>query len=310
MAQTSASSSVFRQRFQTALARLNAGETAAAEAECRALLRQAPDDPAVLQLDATIALRSGHAARAQASIHRSLRLRPNHVPSLLVAARAAVALGAGHDALPPLRLAVSHAPDLAEAAFLLCQTLLDLGHPSLDDAIADAARRHGDRAGEWQGLGYALQERQRHGLALAAFSRAVAADPKLAASHLARGLLLREAGHPTEADFALRRALALHPTASSAWFALGLTCQDLGDEAEAAVAYREALRHRDDFAEAAVNLGISQQRLGNMAAAIDAYRQAIRIRPDTFGRIAQAVTASSTGALWLDPLALRRLLGA
>jgi hypothetical protein len=45
-----------------------------------------------------------------------------------------------------------------------------------------------------------------------------------------------------------------------------------------------------------------------MPAALAAYRQAVRLRPDTFGRIAQAVTAARTGFLCLDPAALRRLL--
>jgi hypothetical protein len=47
-----------------------------------------------------------------------------------------------------------------------------------------------------------------------------------------------------------------------------------------------------------------------MPAAMDAYRSAVRSRPDSFGRIAQAVTAARTGMLWLDPAAFRRALGA
>jgi cytochrome c-type biogenesis protein CcmH/NrfG len=88
-----------------------------------------------------------------------------------------------------------------------------------------------------------------------------------------------------------------------------LTAQDLGDEAGAADAFSAALRTRENFAEAAVNLGIARQRLGDMAAALTAYRQAIRLRPETFSRIAQALTSASTGMLCLDVGALRRLLG-
>ena len=70
------------------------------------------------------------------------------------------------------------------------------------------------------------------------------------------------------------------------------------------------MRERPSFAEAAVNLGIALQRLGHMPAALDAYSTAIRIRPDTFGRIAQAVTTARTGMLWLSPTQFRRTLGA
>jgi tetratricopeptide (TPR) repeat protein len=300
----------FEQRFRAALAHLNAGELAAAAAECAALRRAAGDDPAVLQLHATIALRSGKPMEARDSIRRSLALRPGHVPSLILAARAAAAAGAPDQAVPLLREAVARAPQLAEPAFLLCRTLLDLDDPSFDAALAHAAKRHAAPAAEWQVLGLALHRAHRHAAALAAFTRAAVADPTLAEAHFGRGLQLREAGRMEEARTTLQLAVSLDPAASGAWFALGLTCQDLRDEAGAASAFQAALDARGDFAEAAVNLGIARQRLGDMAAALDAYRHAVRLRPDSFGRIAQAVTAASTGMLWLDIGAFRRLLEA
>jgi len=106
----------------------------------------------------------------------------------------------------------------------------------------------------------------------------------------------------------LALAVAADAGLAPAWFALGLTCQDLSDEAGAAAAFQSALDARPDLAEAAVNLGIARQRLGDMAGAVAAYRQAMHIRPDTLGRIAQALSASSTGMLWLNPTALRNWL--
>jgi predicted Zn-dependent protease len=92
---------------------------------CEALRRIAPDDAAVLQLHATVALRAGKPADALGSIRRSLVLRPGHLPSLLIAARAARGAGVAQQALAPLREALARAPDHAEAAFLLCQVLLE-----------------------------------------------------------------------------------------------------------------------------------------------------------------------------------------
>jgi tetratricopeptide (TPR) repeat protein len=296
--------------FREALARLNAGDLDGAGKACEALRRIAPDDAAVLQLHATVALRAGKPADALGSIRRSLVLRPGHVPSLLIAARAARGAGVAQQALAPLREALARAPDHAEAAFLLCQTLLDLGDPSLDRAVEQAAARHPDNAPAWQQMGLAFQRAQRPEAALAAFTRASEADPMLADAHFGRGLALRDVGRMEDARLALQRATELEPAAAGAWFALGLTCQDLLDEAAAASAFQAALDARPGFAEAAVNLGICLQRLGDMDAAIEAFRRAIRIRPDTLGRIAQAVTAARTGMLWLDPAAFRRALGA
>jgi tetratricopeptide (TPR) repeat protein len=301
---------LFEQRFRIALAHVNEGNLDAAVAACAELRHARPDDPAVLQLHATLALRTGNPHEALDSIQRSLTVRPGHVPSLVLAARAAVAAGVPDQAVSPLREVVACAPDLAEPAFLLCRTLLDLGDKSFDAMLDLAAARYRTHAADWQQLGLALQRARRPIAALAAFTRAAAADPTLADAQFGRGLVLRDTGRMTEAQTALRQAVELDPTASGAWFALGLTCQDLQDEAGAAAAYQAALRARPGFAEAAVNLGIAFQRLGDMEAAIDAFRSAVRIRPDTFGRIAQAMTTARTGMLWLDVGAFRRAFGA
>jgi tetratricopeptide (TPR) repeat protein len=300
---------LFEQGFAAALAHVNAGNLAAAVAICSQLRQARPTDPAVAQLDATIELRMGRPNDALVSIRRSLAMRPTHVPSLILAGRAALAAGLPDQAVAPLREAIARAPGLAEPAFLLCRTLLSLRDTSLDVTLDLTAQRHPGQPFEWQQLGLALQRAGKSDAALTAFTRAAAADPTLAAARFGRGLLLRDTGRMTEARTALQQAVALDPTASGAWFALGLTCQDLLDESGAATAFEAALRERPDFAEAAVNLGIALQRLGDMQAAMAAYRSAIAIRPDTFGRIAQAVTAARTGMLWLDPAAFRRALG-
>lgn len=264
---------ILQQRFAACLASLNAGDLRAASAACEALLAITPQDAAVLQLHATIALRRGDAATALRSIEQSLTKRPGHGPALLIAARAAAMLG----------------------------------DPSMEAWVA-AALGHAGHAGEFQSLALALQRAHKPGLALAAFGQATQVDPSLAPAWFGQGLLLREAGRMEPAREALHRAVALGPTAA-AWFALGLTQQDLGDEAEAVVAYAAALALRADFAEAAVNLGIAQQRTGDMEAAMVSYRRAVAIRPNSLGRIAQAMTTASTGMLWLSSGALRQALG-
>jgi tetratricopeptide (TPR) repeat protein len=289
---------------------LNAGELDAAASVCSALTRTHPDDPAVLQLAATIALRNGNPQESLTTIRRSLIARPGHVPSLMLAANAAIAAGLGHEAAGLAREAATRAPENSDATFLLCRTLIGVSDNALGLAIARAAVRHPNDAAQWQRLGLELQRVGRQSAALDAFTRAVAADPSLGPAHFGRGLLLRDADRMEESRHALELAVTLDPTASGAWFALGLTCQDLHDEAAAAEAFQAALHHRSAFAEAAVNLGIARQRLGDMNRALEAYREAVHIRPDTFGRIAQAVTAARTGMLCLDPGAFRRLLHA
>lgn len=261
----------YTRQFSLVLAHLNKGEIEAAAAACDQL---PAEDAAVCQVRATIALRSGAVAEAQAAIERSLALRPGHAPSLLLKAKILIAAGRPTEAM----------------AVLTSVGAVD--------------------AGMWQELGVALQKAGQEAPALQAFTRASVAAPGLAPAHFARGVILHRRGAVAEALQALRRATALDPAHATAQFALGLVCQDDNDEGSAAEAFAAALRHRPDFAEAAVNLGIALQRLGRMDEALDAYRQAVHLRPDTLSRIAQAITAANTGFLPLTPSALRRKLGA
>jgi tetratricopeptide (TPR) repeat protein len=84
----------------------------------------------------------------------------------------------------------------------------------------------------------------------------------------------------------------------------------LRDTAGAIRAYRRSVETEPNLPEAHVNLGLNLQNTGDLDAAMDCYRQAMRLRPDTFGRIAQALTSARKGRLWLNPARLRRVLGA
>lgn len=117
-----------------------------------------------------------------------------------------------------------------------------------------------------------------------------------------------QAGELEAADGCLREAVEQAPDFAAAWFHLGLVVQDLGRPDEAAKAYRAALAARPDMFEAALNLGISLQDSGAIEPAMDAYARAVRLRPACFNRVAQALTSASTGCLWLEPTALRRVL--
>jgi cytochrome c-type biogenesis protein CcmH/NrfG len=84
----------------------------------------------------------------------------------------------------------------------------------------------------------------------------------------------------------------------------------LRDTPGAIQAYRRSIEAQPDVPEVHVNLGLNLQNAGDLDAAIDSYRRAMRLRPETFGRIAQALTSANKGRLWLDSARLRRLLEA
>lgn len=291
-----------------AVAALRHGELATADAICRHLLRGAPTDPALHQLAAAIALQRGAAEDAARWARSSLAGRADHVPTLVIAGRAARACGNSVEALTFLRRAAVLAPSRADAHFLICATLLEQGDRDAQTMLRLLLDRFPDDPEGWRLLGDTLQSAGQAEAALVAFTRAARALPS-AALHLRCGALLKTLGRAREAADACAQAVALDPADAAAWFALGVAQQDQREFAAAIAAYRKALELRPDLAEAAVNLGICHQERGDIAAAKDAYRRALRLRPESFGRIAQALATAPTGEVWLDLGALRCSLG-
>src|SRR3984957_10055963 len=327
--------------LRVALAAIRKGDLHTAGAIAQRLLQNNTDDPAVHQLLAEVALRRGEIARAMLSATESLARRPDHVPTLLLAGRAARVAGDLAGAVGFLRRRTVLARERADAAFLTCATLLELGDPQAGTLLQRLLESFPDDSAGWSLLGDSLQHAGKVEAALTAFTRAARADPSLALAlrrgtlleslgrlddaldafraavqiapesgeaPLKLGLCLRRTGDVKSARVALERAVTFEPPSSEAWFALGLIRQDQREHIAAAEAYRGALDIWPDLAEAAVNLGICYQELGNLAEAKALYRRALDVRPDSFGRIAQALAAAPVGEVWLDVAELRRSL--
>ena len=113
--------------FESALAELRAGRIERAEVLCDRILHSAPQDPAAHQLAATIAFRRGRLGCAARWASSSLSLRPDHLPTLIIAARVARASGDFAQARVWLDRASRLDPDRKELAFLTCLTLIEFG---------------------------------------------------------------------------------------------------------------------------------------------------------------------------------------
>ena len=330
-----------RPTLAAALALLRSGDIAAAAAMSEQLLADAPKEPALLQLAATIALRQGDVAQAAGWAQSALDVRPDHAPTLMVAGHAARAAGDTARALALFRRVTNLAPTRADAAFMTCVTLLECGDGDAQDVLDLCLRQFPDDAAGWRAIGLALQKAGQNEAALVALTRAARVAPTCEL-HLRCGALLQKLGRLVDAVAAFRAAQALEPSNFEAALQVGLALQRLGDQAGARAAlleatsldphagrgwfasglraqegrdwpaaiadYRKALTVEPGLAEAAVNLGIVLQETGSLGEARAAYAQALQLRADTFGRIAQAISAAPHGELWLDLAALRQSL--
>jgi len=152
---------------------VNANQPARARIVCEQAVAAWPPHPAVHQLLAVLDLQAGRAPSAREHAALSLKLRPDHVPTLLVAGDAALAERDLPAASRALERAVALAPDQAEAWFKVALVRQDLR--DLDGAVAALERvlaSHPERVDALVNLGIVLQEAGRIDDALRAYGRA------------------------------------------------------------------------------------------------------------------------------------------
>ena len=152
---------------------VNAKQPERARIVCEQAVANWPAHPAVHQLLAVLDLQAGLPAPAREHATLSLKLRPDHVPTLLVLGDAALAQRDLAGASTALERAVALAPDQAEAWFKVSLVRQDLR--DLDGAIAALERvlaAHPERVDALVNLGIVLQESGRLDDALRAYARA------------------------------------------------------------------------------------------------------------------------------------------
>jgi tetratricopeptide (TPR) repeat protein len=292
------------QRVAAALTALRRNDITTADADLRHLLGALPGDPVVLQLAAAIALVKGDHADAECLAVASLARRPQHVPTLLIAGRAARLAGDLAAADQHFTQALEVEPGRAETAFLICVTRLERGDATARSMLDRLMQEFPEDADGWFEIGASLQRAGKLDAALAAFDRAHHRSD----SHLRRGAIYQQREQPQVAIAIYEAALQRFPALAEAWFRLGVLYEDQGDPQRAIRAYQRVLEMAPNLAEAAVNLGLLQQDQGDVDAAFASYRRAMAANPDSFGRIAQGLSAAAHGQMWLDLGKLRQAL--
>jgi len=152
---------------------VNANQPERARIVCEQAQACWPAHPAIHQMLAVLDMQAGRPADAQANASRSLELRPDHVPTLLVLGDAALALRDLPGASQAFERAVVLAPDQDEAWFKVSLARQDLR--DLDGAVAALERvlaARPDRVDAWVNLGIVQQEAGRIEDALRAYGRA------------------------------------------------------------------------------------------------------------------------------------------
>jgi len=131
-------------------------------------------------------------------------------------------------------------------------------------------------------LGLAYMRCRSFPEALAAFDRAIAAQPDLFEPHLHRGMTLQEMQRPQEALESFSRAAALRDEPASRNFR-ALTLDELGRYDEALEAFRQALARDSENPLAHSNYAHALVRLQRHAEALPVLEKAVAMAPEMAG---------------------------
>ncbi|MBW7968443.1 tetratricopeptide repeat protein [Bradyrhizobium sp. BR 10289] len=224
---------------------------------------------------------AGRPNEADALCAEVLKVDPDHVPALHLAAVAAFVTERASEGAALLGRIFEIDADHAPALVTLGDALAVKGEQ--EGAVAAFRRalvRRPDDAGLHNKLGVALGELSRFDEAEAAYRRALAFDAHLTRACFNLAVALAGQGRLTEAEEAYRAVIAREPNYRGVWLNLGNVLVDQKRLCEAETAYRRGLVEDPDDPGLLCNLGAVLYRQGLLEGAIVQYRRAIALAPD------------------------------
>lgn len=224
---------------------------------------------------------AGRPDQADALCAEALRVEPDHVPALHLAAVAAFVTDRAADGAALLGRVFDIDPDHAPALVTLGDALAVKGEQ--EGAVAAFRRalvRRPHDAGLHNKLGVALGELARFDEAEAAYRRALACDARLTSACFNLAVVLAEQGRLMEAEEAYRAVIAREPCYRGVWLNLGNLLVDQMRFGQAEAAYRRALDSDPDDPALLCSLGAVLYRQGLLEDAVASYRRAIALEPD------------------------------
>ncbi len=303
----------FQSAYAAALAALERGEPAEAEAAVRAIQRKFPREVNSLRVLGIALLAQGRGAAAIETLELAVREAPDFAHARVDLAKALRAAGRLDAAIEEMRRGLALDGSLQDAWFLFGDLLVNTGEFAAARAAYQSALGAGAYVGVLEEASLLLNGGERRA-AEVLFRRVLREDANqvgalcgLAAVSLAAGhpqdslRLLRHAQrqsvhlpliqrglaqthlemvHLAEADAAIRRALLIDDTAPSGWVVLGSVLAQSLRQVEALDAYARALQMDPRQIRVLLSMGHVQKTLGRRAECEASYRRCIAQQPD------------------------------
>lgn len=261
-----------------AVALINSGQIAQAEAVCRAAVERNRQDVNMTALLGATLFKSGKNQEAEKYLRLSTELAPNFAKPWSDLGHLLVETRRPEEAVTVLENAVRLDPGEGDAWFNLgkARAMLGLG-PQADEAFEKSFELNPER----KALAYAAEHQQAGRLEEAekAYREILANNPKNVDALRLLGTLAMKAGREHEAESLFRRAIAYAPDYVEAHIVLGRCMKEQHRLQDAIQSFETAIALEPDNVQANFMLASVLAPAARTYDAIDAYRKVISIKP-------------------------------
>lgn len=298
--------------FHQAIALINSGDLAGAEARCRAALAEYPRDVNMLALLGALLLKLERAEEAEAKLRQAIAEAPTFAKPHEDLGHLLVQRNRAAEAVPLLERATHLDPQLDKAWFTLGRALAMLGR----GAEADAAFERSFELSPERRLMALAAEHQKEGRydeAEPLYRRILRHNPRNVDALRLLALIALRAEHADEAEGLLEKALALAPDYIAAILDLGRLRKEQDRYGAALECFDQAIALDPGNAQAHYLRGATLAPAAFTEEAIAAYQQCLQLRPNHIaallglGHVLKAVgrydesVASYTGCIRQSP---------
>ncbi len=257
-----------------------AGRLEDARRQYEDLLRQRPQDPAVLRLLGAALCQLGEPQAGRDYLRQSLARDPGHVETLLNLGKACGQLKAWEEAAEAFSEAIRLDANHLDAHFCLAGVHADQGrHAQALGHYSQVLALDPQYQAAWRGAGYSAMLMEQADDALAFYTQALKLDPRDSQSLSNRGALLARRGRNAEALQDFSQALEVDPSNAAAWNNQAVALKELGQPEEAIRSVDRAVALDPRYADAWSNRGNIELVLGHPHQALADYERALAYNP-------------------------------
>ncbi len=272
-----------QQAFERAVRHHQAGEFAQAEALYQFILKEEPEEPAVLHLLGLIKAQRGETVEALKLIRDAIEILPDVAEFHSNLAGILQAAGRAEEAVEAFGKAIVLKPDAADVHFKLGVLLQAMGHgDQAETAYKRSIELNSNFAPAHNNLGTVYSMRGSLDVAEQWFRGALALDSNHASAQSNLAGVLAMLGRFSEAGAAYRRSITLSPELAEDHLALGRVLQTLGDFDEAIGSYRKVLSLTPRDGQAKQLLVSALWSAGRLQEAVAVATEAVVEAPDSY----------------------------